>query len=80
MIKRAVAFTDSVGAFHPSRDAACKAEFERALRAHFGTAVVHEAINVTDLVEALHDLDKMIGEACKEDTTVEYAPKNGALS
>lgn len=80
MIRRVPAYVDSEGVFHPTREDACKAEFHRLIEAHFAEAIEgtdhagSPAIRVAILVENMFDLDRICGEAQKEDTRVEYAP------
>lgn len=79
MIRRVPAYVDSEGMFHPTREDACKAEFERMLRAAFpvSTDLELEDLEVIDikvLVAGLFELDRIVGEAQKEDTRMEFAP------
>lgn len=80
MIRRVPAYVDSEGVFHPTREAACKAEFRRLIEAHFKDAIEQTdhagsaAIRVDVLVQELFNLDRMVGEAQKEDTRMEFAP------
>lgn len=67
MIKPVRAWMDSAGVYHVSREDACKAEFRRLLAAHFGKRR-RGTIPVETLVEEMFALDKMIGQAVKEDT------------
>lgn len=77
MIKVTRAWIDSTGQFHQSREDACKAEFKRALRKRFSEHIFlpydAEVIPIDVLVEDMFDLDKLFGEATREDTRVEYA-------
>lgn len=78
MIKLVRAFLDSEGQMHATREAACKAEFRRMV---WNTDLLMDvglnnmkAIPLDALVDAMFDIDRMIGEACKEDTRAEFAP------
>lgn len=69
MIKPTRAWLDSTGQFHASREDACKAEF-RLLLIQKWPGSAHEAaiVSIDKLVDDMFEIDKMIGEACKEDT------------
>lgn len=83
MIKMVRAWVDSEGGFHTTRDAACKAEFKRLLLASFMApmtmAEVHAdtGIKIDVLVEGMFELDRIFGEATKEDRRFEPAPQPG---
>jgi hypothetical protein len=77
MIRLTRAFTDSEGKLHATREDACKAEFQRMLLDKFlspkqvSDLRPEDGIKISALVDGLFDLDKMIAEACKEDTRYE---------
>lgn len=79
MIKVVRAWQDSQGVFHHTHEAACKAEFARLLAKRFDEQLqaahdrLQPGLSLGDIAEAMFDIDKMIGEATKEDTRVEYA-------
>lgn len=70
MIRTTRAFVDSEGMLHATREAACKAEFRRALIARYASDGLAEECSVLleTMVEDLFDLDKIIAEAQREDT------------
>lgn len=76
-IKPTRAWMDSTGAFHAVREDACKAEFRRLLQEKFAKqlagGVDSQWIGIEQLVDNMFDIDRMFGEATKEDTRVEFA-------
>lgn len=78
MIKPVRAWQDSQGVFHVTREAACKAEFRRLLLATGWCAgetphPADNAVSLDVLVENMFELDKIFGEATKEDARVQMA-------
>lgn len=80
MIRATRAWVDSEGAFHITREGAAKAEFRRLVETHFAVDLIHTtgpqdhpSVLVSDIVEAMFDIDKMIGEATREDSRVAFA-------
>jgi hypothetical protein len=71
MIKPVRAWQDSQGHFHQTREAACKAEYARLVADLFKD---HDEIALEDIVQNMFELDRIFGEATKEDARVEFAP------
>lgn len=77
MIRPVRGWLDSAGELHARREDACKAEFRRLLADKFGLWPIgdcgQQAVLVDELVDGLFDLDKMIGQATKEDSRADLA-------
>ena len=80
MIKPVRAWQDSQGVFHQSRDAACQAEFRRLLIERLGEFMFDYTeedqeplgvITIDALVAKMFEVDRIFGEATKEDARVE---------
>lgn len=72
MIKPIRAWVDSQGDMHATPEAAAKAEFRRLVVERFP---FHESV-VDTLVENMFELDKMFGEATKEDSRADIGLKS----
>lgn len=71
MIKPIRGWLDSTGTLHTTREDASKAEFRQLLTAHFGRR--RKPLTIEDMVSSMFVIDKMIGQAVKEDTRADIS-------
>lgn len=76
MIKPVRAWVDSQGVMHSTPEAAAKAEFQRLLLGKFECANERSVVTIGLLVESMYELEKMIGEAMREDSRADIAVKS----
>jgi hypothetical protein len=83
VIKLVRAFADSEGNMHATREAACMAEFRRLL---WNTDMVKvldaegfdlpvEVVTLHTLIEHMFEIDRLFGEACREDSRADISLK-----